>query len=232
METIIIVLLILAILTALVFVILSRGQTNLLSMSLKSIASFCFVFLAVGICYTKGLVLPAMFIVMGLVASCFGDVILAMPDMPEMQPKATTLTLIGGLAFAIAHVCYLVGMILLFGFAWWVILVAVALGLVFFFGNKFIGKLDYGKLNYGMPFYAIFVSLVVAESIMSFVAGANIAGSVMLLVGFVLFWLSDIILMNIYFGNKPDKKVILYYPNLACYYAGQILIASSLMFFL
>jgi len=232
METIVIILLVLALVSAISFVVFSNGQRGLLSLSLKSVSSFLFTFLGLAICYTLGLSLPAVFMVMGLVASCFGDVILGLPDMPEMNHKATTLTLIGGLSFAVAHICYLVGMIMLFGFAWWVILVAIALGLIFFFGNKFIFKLDYGKLTYGMPFYSIFVSLVVAESIMTFVSGANIYGSLMLLFGFVLFWLSDIILMVIYFGNNKSRNTFYYYFNLGFYYAGQILIASSLMFLL
>ena len=95
-----------------------------------------------------------------------------------------------------------------------------------------IGKLNYGKLTYGMPVYATFVSFVVAVSIMAFTSGANLTGAIMLCAGFVLFWLSDIVLMNIYFGNKPEKKTFFYYFNLAFYYAAQILIAASLYFLL
>ena len=232
METIVLILLIAAILAALCFVIFSKGQQGLLSLSLKSISSFLFTFLGVAICYTQGLTLPALFMLMGLVASCFGDVILGLPDMPEMREKSTSITLIGGLCFAAAHICYLAGMIILFGFEWWIVLIAVALGLIFFFGNKYICKLDYGKLTYGMPFYAIFVSLVVAQSIMSFVSGADIWGSLMLLFGFIFFWISDIILMVIYFGKNKERNTFYYYFNLGFYYAGQILIASSLMFLL
>ena len=232
MEILFICLLALAVVMATVFVIFSNGQKGLLSLSFKSIASFCFTLLGVIVVYLKGASLPGVLFVMGFVASCFGDVILGLPDMPEMSKKATALTLVGGLCFALAHVFYISAMILLFGFAWWTILVAVALGLVFFFGNKIIGKLDYGKLTYGMPVYATFVSFVVAVSIMALVGGANMIGAIMLLVGFVLFWLSDIVLMNIYFGNKPDKKTFLYYFNLTFYYAAQILIAASLYFLL
>ncbi len=235
MEILVLVSLILAVVAAFAFVVFSKGQRGLVSLSLKVVASFMFTLLAVSICYTQGMGLAGLFFVMGFVASCFGDTILGLPDMPEMQHKATPLVLIGGLCFTVAHLGYIAGMILLFGFAWWVILVAVALGLVFFFANKFIGKLDYGKLTGGMPIYAVFVSFVVAESIMAFVSGASIIGSIMLLAGFFLFWLSDIVLMNIYFGkfeDKPNKKVFLYYFNLAFYYGAQILIAASLMFFL
>lgn len=232
MELLFICLLILAIVMATVFVIFSNGQKGLLSLSFKSIASFCFTLLALSVLYIKGMSLAGMLFVLGFVASCFGDVILGLPDMPEMSKKATTLTLVGGLSFALAHVFYISAMILCFGFAWWTILVAVALGLVFFFGNKIVGKLNYGKLTYGMPVYATFVSFVVAISIMALVSGANLVGAIMLLVGFVLFWLSDIVLMNIYFGNKPQKKTFFYYFNLSFYYAAQILIAASLYFLL
>ena len=222
--------LILAICSATLFIVLSKGQRGLLSFALKAIASFCFILLAMGAVYNKGINLPYFLVVMGLVASLVGDVVLALPDMKEMQAKSQALTLVGGLSFAVAHCFYLAAMIILFGFRWWVILVAVALGLIFFFGNKMIGKLDYGKLTYGMPFYATFVSLVVAESIMAIINGSATV-AIMLVVGFVLFWLSDIVLMNIYFGNKTDKqKVNYYYFNLAFYYGAQILIALSLWF--
>ena len=222
--------LILAICSATLFIVLSKGQRGLLSLALKAIASFCFILLAMGAVYNKGINLPYFLVVMGLVASLVGDVVLALPDMKEMQAKSHALTLVGGLSFAVAHCFYLAAMIILFGFRWWVILVAVALGLIFFFGNKIIGKLDYGKLTYGMPFYATFVSLVVAESIMAIINGSATV-AIMLVVGFVLFWLSDIVLMNIYFGNKTDKqKVNYYYFNLAFYYGAQILIALSLWF--
>ena len=221
----------LVICSAVGFICLSHGQRSLLSLALKAIASFCFVTLGLMICYLKGLSSFGFLILMGLVASLIGDVVLGLPDMPEMKKKATSLTLIGGLAFAIAHVFYLSAMIYKFGFVWWLLLVAVALGLIFFFGNKMVGKLDYGKLTGGMPVYSIFVSLVVAISITGFISHANIYGSIMLLVGFVLFWLSDIVLMNIYFGGHNDKvNQKLYYYNLAFYYGAQILIASSLVF--
>lgn len=232
MDALFWVLLAISILTAIVFIVFSNGQTNIISLSLKCVASFCFTLLAVGICFIKGFDIAGMLFVLGFVASCFGDAILALPDMPQMKENYNKFVLVGGLFFALAHVFYISAMIVLFGFAWWVVLAAIALGLIFFFGNKFIGKLDYGSLNAGMPFYAIFVSLVVGESIMAFVSGANTAGAIMLLVGFVLFWLSDIVLMNIYFGKKPEKNKFMYYFNLSFYYGAQILIASSLMFLL
>lgn len=233
MEILYLVLLCIAVVMAAVFVAFSNGQTGLKSLAFKCIASFCFTLLAVSVCFLKGMSTPGMLFVMGFVASCFGDAILGLPDMPEMQKNHDKLVLIGGLCFAVAHIFYICAMIVLFGFAWWLLPIAVILGLVFFFGNKFVGKLDYGTLNAGMPFYSIFVSCVVAESIMAFIAGASTVGALMLLVGFVLFWLSDIVLMNIYFGKKtPKQNVFLYYFNLSFYYLGQILIAASLMFLL
>jgi len=220
----------LAICSAVVFICLSHGQRGLLSLALKSVASFAFISVALVVCFYKGLSVVGLLIILGLVASIVGDVVLALPDMPEMKKKSEILTLIGGLAFAIAHVFYISAMIIRFGFVWWIVIIALVLGLVFCYGNKALGKLDYGKLNAGMPVYSTFVSLVVAVSLMGLISGANIYGSIMLLVGFVLFWLSDIVLMNIYFGGHDDKaNQKLYYYNLAFYYGAQILIASSLV---
>lgn len=232
MDTLIIIMLSVAIVTAIGFIIFSNGQKSLLSLSLKSIASFAFSALALCILYIKGISLVGLMFMLGFIASCFGDVVLALPDMTEMKKHSMTITLIGGLCFAVAHIFYIVGMILSFGFVWWTILIALALGLVFCYGNQYMGKLDYGSLKLGMPVYSIFVSLVVAFSIASFVNGANATGAGLLFAGFVLFWLSDIVLMHIYFGNKPNKNTFLYYFNLAFYYGAQIMIASSLYFLL
>ena len=232
MEVLFYVLLSIAILMAVVFVVFSNGQKGFLSLSLKSIASFCFIILAMYIMFTKGASVAACLFVAGFVASGFGDIILALPDMPELNKKAQLITLIGGLCFAVAHIFYISAMIVLFGFKWWIILCAIALGAIFCWGNKAVGKLNYGKLNAGMPVYSVFVSMVVGVSIFVLTTGANLTGSILLLLGFILFWLSDIVLMHIYFGNKPDKNKFLYYFNLSFYYAAQILIAYSLVFLL
>ena len=229
-PTLYIVLLSLALISAAAFVIFSKGQRGLLSLALKSIASFCFTLLAVGTCLLKGLNVAGLLFIMGFVASIIGDVILALPAIPEMKNKATLLTLIGGLSFSVTHIMYTASIILLCGFKWWIILIAVALGLIFFFGNNLFGKLNYGPLTAGMPVYSTFVSLDLAVSVMALISGVNLIGAILLVVGLFLFWLSDIVLMHIYFGEKPEKHQFLYYFNLSFYYLGQILIASSMIF--
>ena len=225
-------LLVLAVVTAVLFVVFSNGQKSFLSLSLKTLASFCFTVLAFSAILVKGVSVPTWLFCLGFVVSCFGDIILALPDMQELRARSIMITLIGGLCFAVAHVFYLSAMFVAFGFEWWTLLVAVALGAVFYWGNKAAGKLNYGKLNAGMPVYSVFVSMVVGVSIFVLTTGANLTGSILLLLGFILFWLSDIVLMHIYFGNKPDKNKFLYYFNLSFYYAAQILIACSLVFLL
>ncbi len=229
-PTLYIVLLSVALLSAIGFVIFSKGQRGLLSLALKSVASFCFTLLAVATCLIKGMSVAGLLFVMGFVAAIIGDVILALPGMPEMKDKSMILTLIGGLSFTVTHVCYTASIILLCGFKWWIILIAVALGLIFFFGNKLFGSLNYGPLTAGMPVYSTFVSFDLAVSIMALISGVNLVGAVLLVAGLFLFWLSDIVLMHIYFGNKPEKHEFLYYFNLTFYYLGQILIAASMIF--
>lgn len=224
-------LLIIALISAAAFVVFSKGQKGLLSLSLKSVASFCFTFLAVGICFIKGMSVAGLLFVMGFAAAIIGDVILGLPAMPEMKEKGTLLTLIGGLSFTVTHICYTAAIIVLCGFKWWIILIAIALGLIFFFGNSLFGKLEYGPLKAGMPVYSTFVSFDLAVSVMALISGVNVIGAILLVVGLFLFWLSDIVLMHIYFGvDNAEKHEFIYYFNLSFYYLGQILIAASMIF--
>lgn len=230
-PTLYIILLSVALVSAIAFVVFSKGQRGLLSLSLKSVASFCFTLLAVGICLIKGMNVAGLLFVMGFVAAVIGDVILALPAMPEMKPKGMLLTLIGGLSFTVTHICYTAAIIVLCGFKWWIILIAIALGLIFLFGNNLLGKLNYGPLKAGMPVYSTFVSFDLAVSIMALISGVNIVGAILLVVGLFLFWLSDIVLMHIYFGvDNQQKHEFIYYFNLSFYYLGQILIAASMIF--
>jgi len=232
MDSIIVVVLGLALIVATIFVVLSKGQRGFLALALKSLSSFLFVTLAIVISFIKGLTTPRLLFILGLVCSCFGDVVLALPDMPQNKDKASVITLIGGLWFLVAHIFYIIAMFIMYGFVWWSILVAIATGLLFFFGNKYLGKLNYGELGAGMPFYSIFVSFDMAVSVTAVITAPS-AATIILLIGLILFWLSDVVLMHIYFGGHDEKtNQKLYYPNLGFYYAGQILIALSLFFFI
>ncbi|MDD2445725.1 MAG: lysoplasmalogenase family protein, partial [Clostridia bacterium] len=119
MDIVFYALLALAVLMSALFVWVSNGQTGIKSLVFKSISSFLFTGLALYACFLNGFVWGAFLFIIGFIASCFGDVILGLPDFPEMKAKKQNFILFGGLAFAVAHTAYYIGMIILFGWAWW-----------------------------------------------------------------------------------------------------------------
>lgn len=222
---------------AIVFIVLSKGQTSLKSLVFKAIASFLFTVLGIFACFANGYgsglntetEIASMLFILGFIASCFGDIILALPDWERNSDIKNNLILSGGLAFAIAHVCYFVAMILLFGFAWYIILMALVFALFFYLFNVVVMKVDYGKMKLGIVVYALFVSIVTCQGIYSLIALEGSLFSILLALGFLFFYASDVVLMNIYFGNQK-KNSFHYYFNLSFYYLAQILIATSLFF--
>lgn len=232
MENIIFyILLALTVLLSAFYVYKSNGQTGVKPLILKAISSLMFTGLAIYACFINMFILGIFIFVLGFVASCFGDVILGLPDFPELKEKKNFLILAGGSFFAFAHIAYYIGMILLFGWAWWSLLIAIPFALFFFLFNKFVKKINYGKMNLGIAFYSLFISVVVCQGLYALFVLPFAMYSIILALGFLLFYASDVVLMRIYFGENQNNKV-LYYYNLAFYYAAQILLAVSLFVFI
>lgn len=237
MDYIFYILLGVSVVMATIFVIFSNGQKSLKSLLLKAGASFLFTALAVFACFYKGYgtgisaetEIAGLLFILGFVASCFGDVILALPDWERNQDLKQKFILGGGSAFALAHILYFTAMVLLFGFAWYIILIALVFAVFFYLYNVVFLKVDYGKMKYGIMLYAFFVSFVTCQALYSLIALEGSLFSILLSAGFLLFYASDIVLMNIYFGAQKNNKFN-YYFNLGFYYSAQILIATSLFF--
>ena len=231
MEIVFYVLVGLAVLISAFYVFKSNGQTGIKPLVFKAISSFLFTAVALYACFLNQFILGTFIFLLGFVASCFGDVILGLPDFPELKEKKNKLILFGGLAFAVAHVAYYIGMILLFGWAWWSLLIAVPFALFFFLFNKLVMKVNYGKMSAGIMIYALFVSIVVCQGLYAFISLPISVFSILIALGFLFFYVSDIVLMKIYFGENSDSEnKKLYYYNLASYYTAQILLAVSLFF--
>ena len=223
------VLLILTVMMSAFYVFKSDGQTSSKPLILKAISSFMFTGLAIYACFINMFVLGTFIFLLGFVASCFGDVVLGLPDFPELKENKSKLILSGGLFFAVAHIAYYIGMILLFGWVWWSLLIAVPFALFFYLFNRIVMKINYGKMSAGIAFYSLFISIVVCQGLYAFISLPISIYSVVIALGFLLFYASDIVLMRIYFGENQNSK-ILYYYNLAFYYSAQIMLAVSLFF--
>lgn len=229
MDTVSYVLLALTALMSATFVSLSKGQVTLKSLVFKAISSFLFTLLGLYAGFLNGLSHGSLLFVIGLIASCFGDVILALPEWPVLDEKKNSLIVFGGFFFATAHTAYYIGMIVIFGWSWWTLPAAVVFAAIFYFFNKIVVRIDYGKLTPGIFSYAFFVSLVLCQGLYAIAARAFDTYSILIAVGFFLFYISDVVLMQIYFGEK-ESTAKTYKYNLSFYYAAQILLATSLYF--
>ncbi len=210
------------------YIIWQQEKKPFCSLIMKSAASFCFAaFGAINI-YLHGFFnLGTIFILIGLIASIFGDVLLAQLEFKQPDHK-TKIIFSGMVAFSIAQIFYTlaVSATINFQYLYWAVLAGLIISLVIVFGEKLL-KLNYGKLKFMVGIYSFFLGVALIQSLITAILMTFNAFSTLLFIGLILFFVSDLILSFIYFSKESNRK--LYYPNLAFYYAAQILIACAIM---
>lgn len=200
---------------------------------IKSIVSALFI--AAGFCaFYANPGRCGLFILGGLVCGILGDIWL---DLKYIYPaEDAPYTFSGFISFAIGHVLFISGMLLDFGGAVPAarMLLIAALSIVLGFATVLSGPLmglDYGRYRgvsmlYGpLLFGTALVALLLSQG-----SGFENTGLVMMLVGGVLFALSDLVLSGTYFGlgrNRPVDIIL----NYIFYYGAQFTIALSILFF-
>lgn len=160
-------------------------------------------------------------ILIGLVLSLGGDVAL----MFQENRKAFT----AGLAlFLLAHVAYTVVFLRMGRFSWYDLLSTTIL-LVIGVGIYILLKPNLGKMRLPVIAYIAVISVMVSRAI-SVLAGTELSPTqgIMVVIGAVLFFVSDIILAASRFWKPWRYNRI----SLAFYYSGQLLIALSASYFL
>lgn len=166
------------------------------------------------------------FMLLGLIVCMVGDIILGLPKL-ESQNAGSMAVIVGGASwFFVGHVLYCTTLIVLFGISPAVLFFVIPLSLFYTFVNRKIGKLDYKNLTAGVLFYSIVESLSLALCAVYLIKGFSVSG-LLLTIGFTLFYISDMVLMHNYFGEKRRLISILCHST---YYPAQILIALSIMF--
>ena len=187
---------------------------------LKGLASLCFVI--TGILCMKGAPV-AKTIVIGLVIGCIADVLLNLRLV--FKEKGQAIFLLGIVVFLTGHILYLAAvyplsskpiLCLIIG------IVLTALLMIWIF-----------KQITAKPAFKIFgVVYIGAVMLLNVVAVGNLIGSPSLFTGLfaagaLLFLVSDIVLILNTFGEKTRQS--LRNTNISLYYAGQLLIALSLL---
>lgn len=198
---------------------------------LKSAVSFFFITVAIAAAVDSKAEY-GYFIIGGLVCGLLGDLWL---DLKFVYPESDeAYTRPGFLAFAAGHALFIVGMLRCFGALpaiWFLgaILAAVAVGFAAVFLAPLLGQ-DYGKYKGISLFYAPFLfgttTFAAALSIRTGFAHPTLT---LMLIGGVLFALSDLVLGGTYFGKGHDKPID-YILNYVFYYGAQFLIAWSVLF--
>lgn len=196
----------------------------------KMASSLCFILTAVCavLLRPEASAFGALIILGGALGLC-GDAAL---DLKFIYKKDSHRYLNAGfIFFLIGHVFYTGAVIWHNQLKLWWVLVSAAVSLVVGAGTVLSGKimkLDYGEYKLIVFLYSSFLTMTTVVSIWSAVV-THSKSMVLMAVGAVLFLLSDLVLSNTYFGKGWDKPVHIFVNHLL-YYAGQFLIASSIMF--
>ena len=203
------------------FIFIEHKEKYVPAVILKGLASLCFVLL--GIACSKGGSYAGQ-IVAGLILGMAGDILLNLRFVFEKAGKK--IFLVGIFVFLLGHVLYLIALL---GRAkmWYI---PVLLGIVLAF---FLLKWIFSKVSVGKAFKVFGIFYVGAVAVMAVTAVWNLitlggTDALLFAVGGVLFLVSDLILIfNTFMGTT---KFSLRIANLSLYYAGQLLIALSLLF--
>lgn len=168
-------------------------------------------------------------LIMGGVLGLCGDAAL---DLKYVYTKDAHAYLVSGfLFFLVGHIFYSGAVIWYNKLDWKIALISAVISIAVGAGAVMSGKimkLDYGRYKLISFLYASFLTMTMVVSIWS--AFLSHEKSMLLMaIGAVLFLLSDLVLSNTYFGKGWDKPVHIFVNHLL-YYAGQFLIASSILF--
>lgn len=203
------------------------------SLILKSFASLMFVAIGVLSLLKVYDVSAKALICLGLVCGLIGDIIL---DLKVMFPEnSKTYFNFGTLMFGMGHILYFMGILfyvqnqIITGFCWVVLsslLLAILLSVLIV---KFSPKMGLDMTGYKVQCTAYSTLLIFMALTTTVLAVCGIKLCWLLSAGFILFFISDLILSMQYFGNKEQNKAMII-ANHALYYVAQLLIASWIFF--
>ena len=187
---------------------------------LKGLASACFV--ALGFLLSDGSRL-AQLITIGLLLGCIADVLLNLRYV--FEKKGQLIFLIGIAVFLGGHILYLVA-VMQGAKYWWICMIAGAIL------TALLMLWIFKRITAKKAFKIFGVVYIGAIMMLNSVAIGNLivspsAFTAIFAVGCLLFLVSDVVLILNTFGKETKQSLRV--TNIGLYYAGQILIALSLM---
>ena len=210
-----------------------------LTLGLKTAASVLFLLTAVFAYFDNGRIFIAVAFLVAFPAafafSIAGDVLLdAQITAPES--KRRSLITAGMVMFTLAHIGFSTALLAggLAQMTWWVAVFTPLTAVAMYAVARFALKCDFKGYHASALAYSAALNLTLFLSLETLIWGATFnytdvpVFQIMLFSGVFLFWLSDAILCQTLFGGKDSKLYIA--ANHATYYAGQFLIAFSVLF--
>ncbi|MDO9629080.1 MAG: lysoplasmalogenase family protein [Acholeplasmataceae bacterium] len=214
---------------AIFFVVLYIGvelfSKPLFAFFAKAIASIGFII--VGLYSAINVMYGFVFIVViGLLFGMIGDLILA---LRPLRPKEENETIInaGIFAFSFGHFVYLLFLTSIHQLTLFAILFSIGITILVI-TMSYLMKFQMGKTRIPSYIYSLLIFLMIGQTISLASIHDGSLGLVMLMLGAILFGISDLVLAPIYYKAMNQKYMIAI--NLITYYAAQILIAYSLYF--
>ena len=162
---------------------------------------------------------------LGLISGLIGDLFLEV--MYFYKEERFMQISFGMLIFLIGHLFYIIGISLFSGFNYFSLLIGAIMTLVVFLGGKFM-KLEFKSLSIMTYLYTFIIFTMVGLTIFQAFALSFNAFSILMMIGALIFGVSDLLLAPIYFKEHASKFFVI--GNLATYYLGQALIALSIFF--
>ena len=216
---------------SLIFCIKRAKGFSISNLMLKSVSSLCYLLTAVFALISNAAANTyGSLIIFGGALGLVGDILL---DLKGIYKKDESTYLKGGfIFFLVGHVFYSAAIIYSIKLKWWIILICLACSVAFSWGNLLSAK--FTKVHFGayrgiVFIYSIFLALTLSLSVAGAIVTHFSKGFVILALGALLFTLSDAILSNTFFGRNKDSAMY-FFTNHLSYYAGQYLIAASILF--
>ncbi|MCH5321810.1 MAG: lysoplasmalogenase [Eubacterium sp.] len=216
---------------SLVFCYQRRLGFSVKNVLFKSVSSLCFLLTAVfALINNRDAYTYGSLIIMGGALGLVGDILL---DLKGIYKQHESIYLKGGfIFFLVGHIFYISAVVYSLKITWWIVLLAAVVSAVI--GIVTVAMANVMKVHYGayrkiVAVYVAFLAMTMVISIVATVISGFQKGYIIMAVGSVLFLLSDVVLSNTFFGRGKDKPHH-FFINHFLYYAGQYLIAASVMF--
>jgi len=214
-----------------IFCIERRLGFSIKNLIFKSVSSLCYLLTAVfalinnSSAYTYGSL-----IIMGGALGLVGDILL---DLKGIYKKDEKVYLKGGfIFFLVGHIFYESAIIYSLKIKWWIVVLSAVVSIIAGIATVLMAnimKVHYGAYRRIVAVYCSFLAMTLVVSVVAAVFSGFKKGYIIMAVGALLFLLSDAVLSSTFFGRGKDKQHHLFI-NHFLYYAGQYLIAASVMF--